>query len=60
MFNFEWDLAKAALNLEKHGIGFNDAAEAVKSIAITKMEMRHGEARLVSVCSWADRIIVVV
>ena len=24
--NFEWDLRKAALNLDKHGVSFNDAA----------------------------------
>ncbi|MEI9890335.1 MAG: BrnT family toxin [Caulobacteraceae bacterium] len=60
MSTFEWDEAKEARNLEKHGIGFNDASKALQGIAITQMVVRHGENRLVSVCHWSGRIIVVV
>lgn len=60
---FEWDPAKAASNLEAHGIDFADAAVALEDeCALTIEDARHDdEQRLVSLClDPLARLLVVV
>jgi uncharacterized DUF497 family protein len=58
--DFEWDDAKASLNLEKHGIGFNDAAGALQGLTLTRSVKRHGETRYSSICNNNGLAIVVI
>lgn len=47
--NFEWDAAKAATNLRKHGVSFEEAASAFAdplSLTIDDPEHSIGESRL--------------
>ena len=60
MDQFEWDDAKAALNFEKHGIGFNDASAALKGLAISRSVKRNGETRFSSICNNNGLAIVVI
>jgi uncharacterized DUF497 family protein len=61
--SFEWDPAKAASNLEAHGIDFADAAVALEDErALTIEDTRHeDEQRFVSLClDPLARLLVVV
>lgn len=60
MAGFEWDSAKAKKNLEQHGIGFNDAAEALMGLALTRASPGYDENRFVSLCECGGRLIAVV
>lgn len=45
MFTFEWDEAKAAANLLKHGVSFDEAVTVFgDDIAITYSDTDHSEA----------------
>lgn len=61
---FEWDPKKAALNLHKHGVSFQDAAAVFGDpLAGTISDPKHstGEARFVTIgMTPAQRLIVVV
>ena len=58
--SFEWDDAKRAANLQKHGIDFEDAVFALHQFHFEIPVNRHGEARTLAICSDIDRIITVV
>lgn len=59
---FEWDAAKAAENLRKHGVDFADAATALSDdLALTIPDEHSGEERMVSLAMDAlGRVLVVV
>jgi hypothetical protein len=47
---FEWDPAKAAINVRKHGIDFADAAAVVfDELALTVVDESEGEERLATI-----------
>jgi uncharacterized DUF497 family protein len=60
---FEWDPAKAAANLEKHGVGFSEATTVFGDpLEITTADPDHSEAefRFLSIgSSSAGRLLVV-
>ena len=60
---FEWDPGKAAFNLEKHGVSFEEASTVFgDSLAATMLDPRHSaeEARFVTIGqSAAQRLVVV-
>ena len=60
---FEWDLAKAAFNLRKHKVSFDEAATVFgDSLAVTYPDPDHssGEERLVTFgLSTSGRLLVV-
>lgn len=59
--DFEWDDAKRAANLEKHGIDFRDAVELFDGRPIyTYASRRTGEDRFVSVGFIGNRLIACV
>ena len=61
--SFEWDQAKAARNLEDHGVDFAEAAVALEDErALTVEDARHDdEQRFVSLClDPLGRLLVVV
>ncbi len=60
MDDFEWDSAKAAANLSKHRISFEDAADALDGLGLTRSNSKLGEKRFRSICSQGDMIIVVI
>ena len=44
MFNFEWDDQKAASNLHKHGVSFDEAVSVFgDSLALTFSDIEHSE-----------------
>ena len=58
---FEWDEEKAAANRRKHGIGFNDASQAmIMGLALTRPSLGRGESRFLTLCECKDRLIAVV
>lgn len=62
MLNFEWDPAKAAANVEKHNISFDEAAAFgdLHSLTVPDPEHSEGEYRyLLLGVSSASRLIVV-
>ncbi len=59
MPHFEWDAAKADNRL-KHGISFDDAAQALLGLGISQQSMRGDENRFVSICECDGRTIVVI
>lgn len=61
--NFEWDDAKAASNLNKHGVSFEEATTVfVDDLSLTGRDPDHslGENRFVTFGLSADRRILVV
>jgi uncharacterized DUF497 family protein len=60
---FEWDEAKSAANLAKHGISFPEACLIFEGPVLSRSDERHayGERRIVSIgCVRAIAVIVVV
>ena len=59
---FEWDSAKRASNLAKHGIDFADAVEAFEAPMLVAVDSRadYGETRFAGIGRAAGRVIVVV
>ena len=60
---FEWDHEKAASNLEKHGITFEEASTVFKdSLSLTINDLLHsvGEQRFVTIGESAEREVLVV
>jgi len=60
---FEWDEAKAARNIEKHGISFEEAARVFLDPNLTEVEERampYDEVRFAAVGKLADDVIMVV
>ncbi len=61
--DFEWDDAKAAANLAKHGVSFEEARAAfADAFAIEFADDRedYGEERLILLGMFADRLLAVV
>ena len=58
----EWDPAKNAVNIEKHGIDFNDAHELFGGYRLIFLDARkdYGEKRFITVGLISDRLIVAV
>ena len=64
MFNFEWDDQKAASNLQKHGVPFDEAVSVFgDSLALTYSNTEHSEdeqrSRTYGISS-KERLLVVV
>jgi uncharacterized protein len=59
---YEWDPAKAASNVEKHGVEFADAVGALEDdLAITIEDMSTGEERFKTLgTDFLGRVVVVV
>lgn len=60
---FEWDTKKAAYNLAKHGVSFDDASTVFGDpLAGTILDPRHsvGEQRMVTIGHSADGSLIVV
>ena len=59
---FEWNDKKNHLNLEKHGLDFNDAEFIFSSETITFVDDReeYGEERLITLGKLKNRVVVVV
>lgn len=60
---FEWDAAKAAANLEKHGVSFEDAAQAFEdelSATFPDPDHSRGEHRFITYGLVADGRLLVV
>lgn len=59
--DFEWDHNKNRLNIEKHGIDFEDARRIFDgAIAEAESRQAHGEIRMEAIGVLGDREIVVV
>jgi uncharacterized DUF497 family protein len=56
----EWDETKRIFNLRKHGIDFQDAADALLKPHLEVRSDRYGEARSLAICEAAKRIIAVI
>ncbi|MEM1104925.1 MAG: BrnT family toxin [Pseudomonadota bacterium] len=55
---FEWDAEKAAINFEKHGVGFEEASTAFEYAPITQRaddRRDYGEKRFISIGFSASR-----
>jgi uncharacterized DUF497 family protein len=46
---FEWDFDKAEINLQKHGLSFEDAARVFDGFTVDSLSLRHGEVRVLSI-----------
>jgi uncharacterized DUF497 family protein len=60
---YEWDEAKAAINLAKHGISFTAAARALedpRKIEILDDRFDYGEERIQSLCMDRGTVLLVV
>ena len=63
-YRFQWDPDKAAKNLQKHGVSFEEASTTFGDpLSVTIHDRRHSEAEsrflLIGVSAW-NRILVVV
>ena len=60
---YEWDEAKAAANLAKHGISFTAAARALddpRKIETLDDSLDHGEDRIQSICIIQESVLFVI
>jgi uncharacterized DUF497 family protein len=59
---FEWDEAKRATNLEKHGVDFADAQKMWQKAMVVAKDARreYGESRYVGISRIEERVMVVV
>ncbi len=61
--HFEWDVNKAATNLRKHGVSFENATEVFRDpLALTLVDENHGqnEERWITLGQAGNRKLVVV
>ncbi len=60
--DFEWDEAKRANNIEKHGVDFVRAAKVFRNPVLERVDDReqYGEERLAAVGHWEGDFLVVV
>ena len=58
---FEWDNNKNAINIEKHGIDFNDAIDIFNHAMLTMEDTReaYGESRWIAI-GWLKELVGVV
>lgn len=56
--DFEWDDGKNAINLEKHGIRFEEAAQIFRGPTLTTIDDRkdYGEVREISIGQICDQL----
>ena len=59
---FEWDAAKNAANIERHGIDFDDAIRIFDGPTLEKIDVRqdYGEVRVIAFGEVDDRELAVV
>jgi uncharacterized protein len=57
---FEWDDAKATVNLEKHGVDFEDAIAIFEGLVVETPSHRGGEERWKAIGRLGDVLIAVV
>lgn len=59
---FEWDRVKAAANLAKHGVRFEDAAEFDWEVSVDRPDRRrdYGETRMIAMSTIRGRLHVLV
>lgn len=57
---FEWDEAKRLANLEKHGVDFPRAANALRGPRMDMRSERNGETRTLSICPDTLKLLAVV
>lgn len=57
---FEWDERKAEQNVLKHGIAFEDAAEALTQPHIEYVSRRQEELRVLAICPQSGRLIGII
>ncbi|MNV87429.1 hypothetical protein D3C71_1815500 [compost metagenome] len=58
--SFEWDENKRRINIQKHGIDFEDAVEALFEPHIEVPSDQNGEVRIRAICPFTGRLIAVV
>ncbi|MBP2508337.1 uncharacterized DUF497 family protein [Agrobacterium tumefaciens] len=58
--SFEWDENKRRNNIQKHGIDFEDAVEALFEPHIEVPSDQNGEVRIRAICPFTGRLIAVV
>ena len=60
--DFQWDAAKDAVNREKHGIGFREAAEIFRGYIVVTADTRrdYGEQRHVALGEYDGEVVRVV
>ncbi|MDI6027082.1 BrnT family toxin [Corticibacterium sp. UT-5YL-CI-8] len=58
--SFEWNPDKEAVNIEKHGIDFDQAAIALSQPHLEARSDRNGEIRILAICPSSGRIIAVI
>lgn len=58
--SFEWDETKRTLNLEKHGLDFEDAILALQKPRLEFSSNRDGEIRTLAICPDTNKLIAVV
>ena len=58
---FEWDDNKNQINIQKHGIDFNDAIDIFNHVMLTREDLSeaYGEARWVSI-GWLKALVGVI
>ena len=55
MIQFEWDPAKAKMNLRKHGVAFREAATVLRDpLGITICREKVGDVREILTFSWTS------
>jgi len=57
---FEWDLEKRLENIEKHGIDFPVAANALMQPHAEKRSDQNGEVRILAICPLTNRLIAII
>ena len=59
--NFEWDENKNVINIQKHGLDFNDAIDIFNHVMLSKEDtsQKYGEARWISI-GWIKILVGVV
>lgn len=57
---FDWDVAKEQLNIEQHGIGFDEALVALSRPHIEQRSDKMGEVRKLAICSLFGRVVTVI
>ncbi|MES5043921.1 BrnT family toxin [Rhizobium nepotum] len=58
--SFEWDESKRQINIQKHGIDFEDAVEALYEPHIEISTDQNGEVRIRAICPFMERLIAVI
>jgi len=59
--NFDWDENKNVINIQKHGLDFNDAIDIFNHVMLSKEDtsQKYGEARWISI-GWIKILVGVV